>query len=128
MSTLKVLYVDDEPDIREIALFALGLDPELELRAADSGKSALKVLSDGDWRPDLILLDVMMPVIDGPTTLAEIRKLPGGGDVPVIFVTARAQSQELAALKEQGVLGVITKPFQPMQLAAEARRMLQSAT
>jgi CheY-like chemotaxis protein len=127
MSPLKVLYVDDEPDIREIAVFALGLDGELDVRSAASGAEAVDILSPGDWRPDLILLDVMMPGMDGPTTLQEIRRLAHGSDLAVAFITARAQPQELAALREQGVLGVITKPFEPMTLAAQVRRLVEQA-
>src|SRR5690348_4693730 len=127
MSALKILYVDDEPDIREIALFALGLDPEIEVRSADSGPAALDLLAGCGWRPDLVLLDVMMPGMDGPATLAEMRRVGGCADCPVVFITARAQPQELVALTEQGVLGVITKPFQPMTLAREVRRILEDA-
>ncbi|QYU70567.1 response regulator [Leptolyngbya sp. 15MV] len=85
----RVLYVDDEPDIRDIAELALGLDPDFEVRTACSGDEALAILAQ--WPPDVALLDVMMPRMDGPTLLTRIRQLPGFADLPVIFVTARAQ-------------------------------------
>ena len=124
MSRLKVLYVDDEPDIREIATLALELDSEIEARSAPSGSAALQ--SATEWRPDAILLDVMMPDMDGPATLSRLRERETTRDIPVIFVTARAQSKEIAQLRSLGAIDVITKPFDPMELAAEVRRKVAS--
>jgi chemotaxis response regulator CheB len=76
-------------------------------------------------RPDLILLDVMMPVMDGPTTLAHLRDEPETADIPVVFMTARAQARELEHFKSLGAAGVIPKPFDPMTLAAAVRRHLR---
>ena len=124
MSSLKILYVDDEPDIREIAALSLGLDPGMDVREADSGAAALEVLAGGGWTPDLILLDVMMPGLDGPETLRRVRELPGHAQTAVIFITARAQAQEQARYLALGAIGVVTKPFDPMSLAAQVRSML----
>lgn len=124
MTDLKVLYVDDEPDIREVAGFALELDPGIELKTQCCGFDAVMMLSQGAWRPDVLLLDVMMPEMDGPTTLAQIRQLPGLSETPAIFITARAQSDEQAAFAALGAVGVITKPFDPMTLAGDLRRVL----
>jgi len=123
MSSLRVLHVDDEPDIREIVAASLGLDPEFELRDCDSGAEALTAAAA--WRPDLILLDVMMPVMDGPSTLRHLRENPQTVDIPVVFMTARAQTRELDHYKSLGAAGVIVKPFDPMTLAACVRQQMQ---
>lgn len=120
--TLKVLHVDDEPDIREIASLSLDLDGGVEARSAASGAEALAILAD--YRPDVILLDVMMPELDGPGTLQRLRLLPGLQATPVIFMTARAQSHEHGRFIDLGAIGVITKPFDPMTLAKEIRDLL----
>jgi two-component system OmpR family response regulator len=109
-----VLYVDDEPDIREIVELALGLVDGLEVRICESGERALQLLPD--IRPDLVLLDVMMPRTDGPTTLQRMRADPRLADIPVVFVTAKAMPAEVARFRELGAVAVIAKPFDPMQL------------
>lgn len=118
----RILYVDDEDDIREVASLALELDPDLEVRTASSGFEALATTAE--WAPALILLDVMMPAMDGPTTLAKLRADPATRDIPVVFITARTQAYEVEKFKEMGVKGVIAKPFDPMSLAAQARGYL----
>jgi len=118
----RILYVDDENDLREVAQMSLELDPELEVLACSSGAQALLQLLE--WRPDLVLLDVMMPEMDGPATLQRIRKMPEGQDVPIVFITARAGDNDAAKLMALGAAGVITKPFDPMRLAAQVRSHL----
>lgn len=115
MTPLRILYVDDEPDIREIVELALGLHPAFFTRSCASGREALALLAT--WTPDLILLDVMMPVMDGPATLERLRDNPLTAKIPVVFITARAQSREADALRSLGAAGVIAKPFDPMTLA-----------
>jgi CheY-like chemotaxis protein len=120
--TLHVLYVDDEADLREVATMSLELDPEIEVRSCESGLEALEMLED--WKPDLILLDLMMPGMDGPTTHGEI--LARFGDaIPIVYFTARAEASEKARLLALGAHGVIAKPFDPMRLAAEVRAYAQ---
>lgn len=121
---LKVLHVDDEPDIREVAAMSLGIDPDLELRSVASGAEALAVLAD--WRPDVILLDVMMPELDGPGTLERLRRIPGHETTPVIFMTARAQASEQSRFLALGAVAVIVKPFDPMSLGRQVRDHLAS--
>jgi CheY-like chemotaxis protein len=119
MSAVRVLHVDDEPDIREIVALSLGLDPDLTVRSCGSGGDALAAAAA--WTPDLILLDVMMPMMDGPTTLTHLRQSPRTADIPVVFMTARAQPRELEHFVALGAEGVIAKPFDPMTLAAAVR-------
>ena len=119
---MRILYVDDEPDIREIAVLSLQLDPDLEVESCGSGAEALSIVAE--WKPELVLLDVMMPVMDGPTTLARIREQEATADVPIVFITARTQPAEVEALKALGAVGVIAKPFNPMTLASQAKGYL----
>jgi two-component system OmpR family response regulator len=121
---LKILCIDDDPDIRTIAVMALGLDPAMTIRAAASGSEAVALLRSDQWRPNGILLDVMMPGMDGPETLAAIRALGGYGDMPIIFMTARARKADLDGYTALGANGVIVKPFDPMHLAADVRALL----
>ncbi len=122
MRPLKVLCVDDEADIREVAMLALELDPDIEVRSESSGAAGLATAAA--WQPHAILLDVMMPSMDGPTTLLQLRGDDATKDIPVIFITARAQPREIDAFIKQGAREVITKPFDPMTLAAEVRRRI----
>lgn len=122
---IEVLYVDDEPDIRTIAAFALGLDDGIAVRSLGSGAEALALLDAGAWRPDVVLLDVMMPEMDGPTLFLKLRERTDFADVPVIFMTARARSDDIARYLAQGAIGVVTKPFDPMTLADEIRSLLR---
>lgn len=123
---ITLMHVDDEPDIREVAAMALELDPEISLTSMASGEAALEQLSAGA-RPDVILLDVMMPQMDGPGVLAALRRMEGLDETPVIFMTARAQSGEIDRFKALGAIGVITKPFDPMTLASQVRDLLAEA-
>jgi CheY-like chemotaxis protein len=125
MSSIRVLQIDDESDILEIVEASLGLDPEFEVRGCCSGAKGLAAAAE--WRPDLILLDVMMPAMDGPATLEHLRENPQTADIPVVFMTARAQKQDVARFKSLGAVGVITKPFDPMTLAAAVRGQMQAA-
>jgi CheY-like chemotaxis protein len=128
MSDLRILYVDDEPDIREVALLSLGLDPAIECRAVDSGAKMLEILGQEQWLPDLILLDVMMPGMDGPTTLARFRETSAAAmRTPVVFMTARAQGFERDRLLKLGAVAVIPKPFDPMRLAGQLRAIFEAA-
>jgi two-component system, OmpR family, response regulator len=116
--SVRILYVDDEEDIREIACLSLSLDPSVEVRACASGAEA--VTAALAWQPDLILLDVMMPDMDGPGTLLALRRHPAAAAIPVVFVTARTQARDVEKLRALGAAGVIAKPFDPMTLAASA--------
>jgi len=111
----KILYVEDEPDIQMIARVALENVGGFELCVCSSGAEALEKAAE--FGPDLLLLDVMMPGMDGPTTLTELRKIPQLASTPVMFMTAKVQPQEVEYLKSLNVADVIAKPFDPMALA-----------
>lgn len=123
---LKILCVDDDHDIRTIATMALGLDPALDVRAVGSGVEMLGLLRSYRWRPDAILLDVMMPDMDGPASLAAVRAFSAYSDLPVIFMTARAGKADVAAYRKLGARGVIVKPFNPIRLADEVRALVEN--
>ena len=112
-----VMYVDDEPDIREVVLLSLGLADDLAVHSCECGEQALRMLPQR--KPDLVLLDVMMPGTDGPSTLKRMRADPALARIPVIFMTAKAMPQEVARFRELGAVAVIAKPFDPMQLAKQ---------
>lgn len=120
---MKLLYVEDEADIREVAEFALE-DEGFEIIFCESGEQA--VSEAPDFQPDVILLDVMMPGMDGPTTLQHLRKLPGLEKTPVIFLTAKVQPNEVQGFIDLGALDVIPKPFDSMALADQIRSILKS--
>ncbi len=115
----KVLYVEDEDDIRTIAQLALEAVGGLTLKSCSSGEEAVQAAVS--FAPDLILLDVMMPGMDGPSTLAALHKLDPLKEVPVIFMTAKVQPSEIAHYRSLGALDVIAKPFDPMTLADQVR-------
>jgi CheY-like chemotaxis protein len=125
MAALRILHVDDEPDIREVVELSLSLEPAFSVRSCASGGDALRAMVE--WPPDLILCDVMMPGMDGPATLARLRENPQTAHIPVVFMTARAQTRELEHFKSLGATGVIAKPFEPMTLAASIRGHLRAA-
>ena len=120
MSELKrVMCVEDDPDIRMILEFSLGGLGGYEVLGCAGGRAALA--QAGAFRPDLVLLDVMMPDLSGPETLAALRELPELRGVPVVFITAKAMPEEVEKLLEYGATGVIVKPFDPVALPQQIR-------
>jgi CheY-like chemotaxis protein len=115
----RILYVEDEPDIQAVAKLALEAVGGFEVAVCDSGAEALARAPA--FAPDLILLDVMMPGMDGPATLNALRALPQTAHTPVIFMTAKVQKNEIEDYKKLGAIDVIPKPFDPMKLAASVR-------
>jgi len=118
----KILYVEDDTDIQSVGKIALEMVGGFTLRNCSSGKEALDPQSIA-FAPDLFLLDVMMPEMDGPTTLAKLREFPELTNTPVIFMTAKVQTSEVAYYNSLGAIGVIAKPFDPMQLATQIRQL-----
>lgn len=117
----RILYVEDEPDIQVVAKLALEMLGGYTLKICSSGADALKQVPD--FKPQLILLDVMMPVMDGPSTLRSLRALPEFATTPVIFMTAKVQPGEIAGYKEIGAVDVIPKPFDPMTLSTQVQNI-----
>jgi two-component system, OmpR family, response regulator len=122
MTIRKVMLVDDEDDIRTVGHLSLSRVGGWETVLAASGAEA--VSKAAAERPDLILLDVMMPGMDGPTTFSQLRAQAATARTPIIFMTAKNQKQEVARYLELGAAGVIGKPFDPMTLPSEIKRLL----
>lgn len=126
MRTLeKVLIIDDEDDIRAIAEISLRSVGGLATLVASSGAEGIGRARDE--QPDLILLDVMMPGMDGMQTLERLRADETTAAIPVIFMTARVQKHEADTYLDLGAIGVLAKPFNPMELANEVRRLFDAA-
>ncbi len=119
----RVLYVEDDPSIQIMARFALEDIGGFDLRACVSGGDALAALAE--FKPDLVLLDVMMPGMDGPETLEAIRSVAGLERLPAVFLTALSQQVDIARLQGSGVLGVIVKPFDVLTLSEHLRQLWQ---
>lgn len=117
----RILYVEDEDDIRTVAEMALQAVGGFHVIACRSGAEAIAAAPKAS--ADLLLLDVMMPGMDGPSTLAALRALPATRTTPVIFMTAKVQVAEVALYRALGALDVIGKPFDPMQVSADIRRI-----
>ncbi len=122
MTARVVLLVDDEPDIRALGEIALGEVGTFEVRTAASGEAALEAARA--QAPDVILLDFMLPDMDGPEVLERLRADPATAAIPVVFLTAKAGRAQDAALRAQGAQGVLPKPFSPMTLASELLAIL----
>ncbi len=121
-SPLKVLYVEDDPDIQVIARIALEDIGGFELRACTGGEEAIAAVRD--FTPDLLLLDVMMPGMDGPTLLGHLRQTANGATAPAIFMTARVQGSEVEHYRALGAIDVIPKPFDPLTLCSHISQLL----
>ncbi len=121
---MRLLCADDEPDIRTILELALGLEPELEVEIFSSGPELLARAREGG--ADAILLDAMMPEVDGYETCRRLKADPATAHLPVVFLTARAQRGEQDTAMEVGAVACLTKPFDPMTLASEILAVLRS--
>ncbi|MEZ4265101.1 MAG: response regulator [Myxococcota bacterium] len=121
----RVLYVEDDNDIREVARLALEALGGYEVCACASGAEALDRAVE--FAPDVVLLDVMMPGLDGPQTLVALRMLPGFSGIPVAFMTARVDDQDRAEYVALGADGLIEKPFDPMDLSDAVARVWRGA-
>jgi two-component system alkaline phosphatase synthesis response regulator PhoP len=121
---MKVLIIDDEDDIRSVAALSLGILGGVEVVEAESGADG--ILKAASEQPDVILLDMMMPEMDGMATLAALRSTQGVNTIPVIFLTARAMSSEVERLKQMGAKGILTKPFDPTALATQVKAILEA--
>lgn len=119
----RVLVVDDAEDLRTVATVALRAVGKWDVLTAMSGLEAIEIAALE--RPDAILLDVMMPTLDGPATVTRLRQNDATRSIPVIFLTAKQQPSDLERLATYDVAGIIAKPFDPMTLASEVARILR---
>jgi CheY-like chemotaxis protein len=118
----KILLVDDEDDIREVAQMSLEMTAGWDVLTAASGAEGLRLAAAE--RPDAILLDVMMPGMDGPATARALKAEPGTAEIPIILLTAKVQAADRRRFDDLGVAGILAKPFDPMALADEVRGVL----
>lgn len=121
----RVMCVEDEADIQAVVKMTLEKLGGFTVTSCTSGQDALDRLAES--RPQLILLDVMMPGMDGPTTLEAMRGQEGFADTPIAFMTARVQPNEVAHYRSLGAVDVIFKPFDPMKLVDEVRAVWEKA-
>jgi len=117
----RILYVEDEKDIQAVAQIALEAVGGFTMQICSDGEEALKVAEK--FAPDLLLLDVMMPNLDGPATLSELKKIASLANTPAIFMTAKVQSHEVEELINLGAVAVIAKPFDPMALSSQIKEI-----
>lgn len=122
----RILLIEDERDIQEVAQLALESIGGYTVEVCSSGAEALEKVVAFD--PDLILLDVMMPDMDGPATLKALRNLPETADIPVVFMTAKSQAREIRRFEKLSRLDVITKPFDPMALSDQVAAICEDWT
>lgn len=122
--TRRILIIDDEDDIREVAALSLEATAGWEIVAASSGAEGLLAAADPNRRPDAILMDVMMPGMDGPTTFRQMQQKPEIADIPVLLLTAKVQGVDQRRFADLGVAGVLFKPFDPMTLAQQVANAL----
>ena len=113
----RILIIDDEDDIREVAALSLETIAGWEVATASSGAQGL--LRANDFQPDAVLLDVMMPGMDGPTTFRELRKNPATAHIPVLLLTAKVQSSDQRRFADLGVNAILFKPFDPLTLSTQ---------
>ena len=121
---MRVLLIDDEEDVRFVAQMSLGRVGGMTVSEACSGAEGLSRAREE--RPDFILLDMMMPGMDGAATFRALRSDAATADIPIVFLTAKAMTSEVERLQELGAKGVVLKPFNPMTLADELRLILRS--
>lgn len=122
----KILYAEDEPDVQTVVELTIQSLSTYEIKICNNGKVLLDEVEG--YNPDLILLDVMMPEMDGPTTFKNLQANEKTKNIPVIFMTAKAQAHEVQTFEQTGAIGVIVKPFDPMQLCSELETLWKENT
>ena len=123
---MRVLIIDDEEDIRKIASLSLSKVGKMTVTVADSG--AAGIVKAVEEKPDVILLDMMMPEMDGPATLRALRAQSDLQEIPVVFLTARDLKAELGEFRKLGVVGALSKPFDLMTLPAQVQTLLHTVS
>ncbi len=123
MQVQKILMIEDDPDIRRVAVMALKFKGGFEVVTAEDGVEGLEKAKAE--KPDVILLDSMMPRLDGPETCKRLKADPETKAIPVIFLTAKSQKKEIDAGMDLGAIGYLVKPFDPMTLADELKTLVE---
>src|SRR3569833_891649 len=118
----RILIIDDEDDNREVAALSLEATAGWEIIAANSSAAGIKAAAE--QKPDAILMDVMMPGMDGPTTFRQMQQNPNISGIPVLLLTAKVQGVDQRRFADLGVAGVLFKPFDPMTLAQQISQAL----
>ncbi|HEY9869272.1 MAG TPA: response regulator [Candidatus Obscuribacterales bacterium] len=122
---MKVLVIEDEDDIREVACMCLADDESMEVIEAGSGKEGIRLAQEK--KPDVILMDVMMPDMDGKETFKLLHNDPATSSIPVIFLTAKAMTSEVSELRALGAKGILVKPFDPLALPLQIKEIIEGA-
>jgi two-component system, OmpR family, response regulator len=117
----RIMHVEDDPSIQQVAKIALEAIGGFTVHTCSSGQQALADYAD--FAPQLILLDVMMPGMDGPTTLQQLQQQHDLSQIPAVFMTAKVQSNEVASYKNLGAADVVVKPFDPITLSNQIRKI-----
>ena len=120
----RILIIDDEDDIREVAALSLEATAGWDVLTADSGSAGMKAASQAEPRPDAILMDVMMPGLDGPSTFRLMQQDPAIAHIPVLLLTAKVQGVDQRRFAGLGVAAVLFKPFDPLTLASQISEAL----
>lgn len=120
----RILYVEDDEDLQQVVRLCLEYKGKFTIKICNSGECALKEIEE--FKPDLLLLDVVLEGMSGPSTLQRIRELPEVGNVPTIFLTSKIQKKQLELYKGLGALGVIRKPLNPINLNKQVMEIWNS--
>jgi CheY-like chemotaxis protein len=120
----RILIIDDEDDIREVAALSLEATAGWDIITASSGAAGIRAAVDSKPQPDAILMDVMMPGMDGPTTFRQMQQDPAIAGIPVLLLTAKVQGVDQRRFAGLGVAAVLFKPFDPLTLAAQISESL----
>ncbi len=121
----RILYAEDDPDIQQVAQLALEMVGGFTLKTCNSGLEALAEIDA--FKPQLLLFDVMMPDMDGPSALAKIREMDDYRSTPAVFMTAKVQPNEVQEYLDMGAIDVVSKPFDPMTLARQIQLIWEKA-
>jgi CheY-like chemotaxis protein len=118
---VRIMHVEDDASIQDVVRVALEIVGGFQVNTCSCGQDALDRFSQ--FQPQLVLLDVMMPGMDGPTTLKHLQQNFDLTQVPVVFMTAKVQANEIESYKALGAQDVVVKPFDPMTLSSQIRQI-----
>jgi len=117
----KILYTDDEPDVETVVEITVQTICDYDIKICPSGKELVECVEE--YSPDLILINIMMPEMEGQETFQNLKNNEKTKDIPIIFITTKTQINEFEIFKDLGVIGLITKPFDPIKLCSDIDRI-----